>query len=405
MIACSAMPTQQSEPQAVPATAEPTAESIPQEEPADRLPAGFLLGMDVSSVVAEENSGVTYYNFDGEQQDLLQTLAENGINTIRVRVWNDPFDAEGRGFGGGNNDVATAIAIGKRATQFGMRLLVDFHYSDFWADPGKQKAPRAWEGMSVGEKAEAVYAFTKESLEAMRAAGIDVGMVQIGNETNGALCGETEWSRILPLMRAGSRAVREAYPDALVAVHFTNPEQGGAYAAYAKTLAAYDLDYDVFGSSYYPYWHGTLENLSAVLSEVAETYGKQVMVLETAYPFTDEDTDFFANTVGEGNFSVEGQAALVRSVIETIAYRTTNGIGVCYWEGAWITVGQSSRAENSALWETYGSGWASSCAAVYDPEDAGRYYGGSAVDNQAMFDADGRPLESLRVWNLACSEE
>ena len=373
----------------------------------ENLPDDFWLGMDVSSVIAEENSGVRYYNFNGEEQDLFVTLAENGVNSIRVRVWNDPYDADGHGFGGGNNDVQTAIEIGKRATAAGQRLIVDFHYSDFWADPGKQMTPRAWEALSVADKADAVYRFTRESLEAMRSAGVNVGMVQVGNETNGALCGEKAWEDIQSLMQAGSRAVREVYPDALVAVHFANPETAGMYLGFAKQLDFYKVDYDVFASSYYPYWHGTLDNLAAVLDEIATTFGKKVMVMETSYAFTAEDSDFSGNTIGEGGtytkdypFTVQGQANHVRNVIDTVANRMTNGIGVCYWEGAWITVGHDSWEENSRKWEQYGSGWASSYAAVYDPKDAGQWYGGSAVDNQAMFDAYGKPLESLRVWNL-----
>ena len=105
------------------------------------LPKDFILGMDVSSVLAEERSGVVYRGFDGKEQDLFLTLAQCGINMIRVRVWNRPFDAQGRGYGGGNCDVAAAAESGRRAAEHGMKLLVDFHYSDFWADPGKQFAP------------------------------------------------------------------------------------------------------------------------------------------------------------------------------------------------------------------------------------------------------------------------
>ena len=123
----------------------------------ENLPEDFIFGMDVSSVIAEENSGVKYYDFDGNETDLFRILAENGINTIRVRIWNDPWDADGNGFGGGNCDIATAVEIGKRATAAGQKLLVDFHYSDFWADPGKQMVPRAWKGMEIEEKTEAVY--------------------------------------------------------------------------------------------------------------------------------------------------------------------------------------------------------------------------------------------------------
>ncbi len=373
----------------------------------DGLGEDFILGMDVSSVLAEERSGVRYFDFDGAEKDLFEILAANGINMIRVRVWNDPYDASGSGYGGGNCDVAAAAEIGRRAAAQGMKLLVDFHYSDFWADPGKQFAPKAWASMTIEEKTEAVYAFTKESLETIRAAGAEIGMVQLGNETNGSLCGERTWFNIQYLMAAGSRAVRETCPDALVAVHFANPENAESYASYAKKLDYYALDYDVFASSYYPYWHGTLDNLASVLSDIAEQYGKKVMVMETSYAFTPDDTDFSGNTISAGSavakpwpYTVQGQANAVRAVIDTIANRTTNGIGVVYWEGAWISVGTESWEENHAKWERDGSGWASSFAAEYDPNDAGKYFGGSAVDNQAFFDAQGRALESLKVFAL-----
>ncbi len=369
------------------------------------LPADFILGMDVSSLPSLEESGVRFYDFDGGEQDLLQTLAENGVNCIRVRVWNDPYDANGNGFGGGNCDAEKAAELGRRAAQFGLGLIVDFHYSDFWADPGKQMAPRAWAGMEPEEKASALYEFTRDTLRKIRDSGVEVRMVQLGNETNGAMCGETDWDAIAKLMQAGSRAVRETFSRAKVAVHFTNPENTDSYAYYARALADRDVDYDVFASSYYPFWHGTLENLADVLSRVAAEHGKQVMVMETSYARTAEDTDFFPNTISDESrvekpypYTVQGQANAFRDVVDTVA--GIGGIGVVYWEGAWISAGGASRQENSTLWQNCGSGWAASYAKVYDPDDAGRYYGGSAVDNQAMFDHRGRPLESLRVFNL-----
>ena len=159
-------------------------------EKVEGLEEDFILGMDASCVPALEASGVKYYNFDGWEQDVFRTLAENGINYIRVRVWNDPFDSSGRGYGGGNCTIDTALEIGKRATAYGMKLLVNFHYSDFWADPGKQMAPKAWKGMEIEEKAQALYAYTRDSLKKLKQAGVAVGMVQIGNETNGHFCGE-----------------------------------------------------------------------------------------------------------------------------------------------------------------------------------------------------------------------
>ena len=376
------------------------------------LPEDFILGMDASSVIAEERSGVKYYNFDGEEQDIFRTLAENGITHIRVRVWNAPYDGQGRGYGGGNNDIDTAVEIGKRATKYGMKLIVDFHYSDFWADPGKQMVPKAWKDMDIETKTQAAYEYTRDCLQKLKKAKVDVGMVQVGNETNGAMCGEKTWFNIQYIMQAGSQAIREVYPEALVAVHFANPEKAGAYAEYAKKLDYYQVDYDVFASSYYPFWHGTLENLSSVLTDISQRYSKKVMVMETSYAYTGEDTDFNGNTISDGGtytkdypFTVQGQANSVRNVIDTVAH-VPKGIGVVYWEGAWITVGTASWEENHKLWEEFGSGWASSYAASYDPDDAGKYYGGSAVDNQAMFGPDGHPLESLKVFGLVrCGNE
>jgi arabinogalactan endo-1,4-beta-galactosidase len=379
----------------------------------ENLPDDFIMGMDASCVPALEASGVKYYDFDGTGKDVYEILSANGINYIRVRIWNNPFDSNGNGYGGGNCDLQNAIEVGKRATKYGMKLLVNFHYSDFWADPGKQMVPKAWKGMNIDQKAEALYAYTKDCLQQLKKAGVDVGMVQIGNETNGALCGESStvlggWKRIMQLISAGSKAVREVCPKALVAVHFANPENADSYASYGKNLDYYGVDYDVFASSYYPYWHGTLDNLAQVLNKIATTYNKKVMVAETSYAYTPEDTDFNGNTIGEGanvvkNYpmTIQGQANLVRDVIDTVANKMTNGIGVFYWEGTWISVGTDSWEANSQKWEKYGSGWASSYAAGYDPDDAGQYYGGCAVENQAFFDARGNVLESLKVFALA----
>ncbi len=373
---------------------------------AEHLPEDFFLGMDVSSVLSLEASGVRYRDTDSTEKDLFALLSENGVNLIRVRVWNDPFDSDGNGYGGGNNNIEAAVEIGRRAAAYGLPLLVDFHYSDFWADPSKQQTPKAWEGMDIKAKAEALYTYTADCLSRLKAEGIRVSMVQLGNETNGRMCGERIWMNIVHhLMKAGSRAVREVYPDALVAVHFTNPESADTMLNYASKLAYYDLDYDVFGTSYYPYWHGTLDNLRQVLGEIAETYGKKVMVMETSYAYTLEDGDFSGNTIGEGGgyekywpVTVQGQSNALQDVVRTV--QEAGGIGVCWWEGAWIPVGTESFEENSRLWETYGSGWASSYAGSYDPADAGKYYGGCACENQAMFDFEGRALPSLATFRL-----
>ena len=386
-----------------------------QTQPAEKamyLPEDFILGMDASCVPSLENSGVKYYDHNGTEKDVYQILSENGINYIRVRIWNDPYDANGNGYGGGNCDLSNAITIGQRATKYGLKLLVNFHYSDFWADPGKQAVPKAWKDLDIDAKSEALYTYTKDCLEQLVAAGVDIGMVQVGNETNGALCGENSsapdgWKNITQLMKAGSRAVREVCPNALVAIHFTNPERVGSYESYGKQLQEHQVDYDVFASSYYPYWHGTLSNLTTELNKITDQYGKKVMVAETSYAYSTADTDYHGNTVGSGNstghpYTVQGQADQIRDVIQAVA-DMHSGIGVFYWEGTWISVGGSSYQENAALWEKYGSGWASSFASEYDPKDAGQWYGGCAVDNQALFDKDGKALESLKIFALVRS--
>jgi arabinogalactan endo-1,4-beta-galactosidase len=242
-------------------------------------------------------------------------------------------------------------------------------------------------------------------------AGVDIGMVQVGNETNGAMCGEYGtsdygWEKIARLMSAGSKAVREVCPHAPVVLHFTNPETAGRYAEYGEKLHKYGVDYDVFASSYYPYWHGTLENLATQLNYITATYGKKTLVAETSYAYTTADTDFYPNTVQAGGgvvgypISEQGQADFVRDVVDTAVNAMTDCIGVFYWEGTWISVGGESRDANEALWETYGSGWATSFAGSYDPEDAGKWYGGCAVDNQAFFDKTGKATEALKVFGM-----
>ncbi|MEK5257516.1 glycosyl hydrolase 53 family protein [Paenibacillus sp. FSL F4-0125] len=370
------------------------------------LQPDFIKGVDISSIISLENSGVEFYNENGEVQDIFTTVHEAGVNYVRVRIWNDPFDTTGNGYGGGNNDLATAIEIGKRATANGMKLLVDFHYSDFWADPAKQHTPKAWANLSFEDKKTALYEYTKVSLEALLDADIDVGMVQVGNETNGQFVGESDWTKISQLFSAGSKAIREIDSNILIALHFTNPEGAGRYASYAKTLQNNNVDYDVFASSYYPFWHGTLSNLTSVLTQVADTYGKKVMVAETSYAYTAEDGDGHGNTAPQSSgqtlnypISVQGQANSVRDVIEAVANVGEAGIGVFYWEPAWLPVGPKDNLEqNKSIWEKHGSGWASSYAKEYDPKDAGEWYGGSAVDNQALFDFNGHPLASLNVF-------
>ena len=388
----------------------------------------FMRGTDVSSFLSIYNSGATFYDFEGnalDQQGFFDLLAESGYNYVRLRLWNDPFDAEGNGYGGGNCDINAVLAMGQWATKAGLRVLVDFHYSDFWADPGKQKTPKAWVGMTIDEKTAALQTFTYDCLKTLLDGGVDVGMVQIGNETTGSICGESNWANKAKLFSAGSAATRQISEEfehpILVSIHFTNPERSGNYASQARNLNNYGVDYDIFASSWYPFWHGTLENLTTVLKDVADTYGKQVVVTETSWAYTLADGDGHDNTVRTGNndgnygfeFSVQGQADELVAVTEAVKNVGDAGMGVFYWENAWIPVEYAYDEEgnlvediltsNKAKWEEFGSGWAASYASEYDPNDAGVWFGGSACDNQAQFDFNGHPLDSLMTWSYMLS--
>lgn len=385
-------------------------------EKIDGLSPDFIRGIDISSLLVEEKSGVKYYDANGEEQDLFKLLADAGVNCIRVRVWNDPFDEEGNGYGGGNCTAETAALLGARAACYNIDTCVDFHYSDFWADPGKQMEPKAWADMELSGKKEALYAYTYESLHTIMDAGARVTMVQIGNETNNGMAGIPSFGGITELLNQGSKAVRkisEEYgTDIKVVVHFTQIDDASGTLKIAEKLMKYKVDYDVFGVSYYPYWHGTMANMQKVLTDIHDTYGVETCIMENSYPYTTEDGDGSGNSVSMGTddypVSVQGQASEIRDVC---SYANEAGaLGVFYWEGAWIPVNPQAAKENapedetskitgnSSLWEMYGSGWASSYAAGYDPKDAGKFYGGCSWDNQALFDFDGNQLDSLNVF-------
>ncbi|MCR5322644.1 MAG: glycosyl hydrolase 53 family protein [Lachnospiraceae bacterium] len=383
--------------------------------PIEGISDDFYRGVDISTILAQEASGVKYYDAEGNEKDLFDLLADAGVNYIRVRVWNDPYDADGNGYGGGNCDTQTAAVIGRRAAEHGMKLLVDYHYSDFWADPGKQFCPKAWNDMEIWDKADACYTFTLESLNAILDAGADVGMVQIGNEINNGMSGEKQYSFVCSILNGGAKAIREVSAtrgrDIKIAVHYANPEKPDAIIDKLNRLKSNEVDYDVVGLSYYPFWHGTLENLIDLMNKIRTNYGKEVMVAETSYAYTLEEGDGNGNSVSEKDLNknyaatVQSQVNAIRDVCEAVV--KANGLGVFYWEPAWIPVqyvdwsssdASSVYASNKAIWEKYGSGWASSYAGSYDPKDAGKYYGGSAWDNQAWFDFNGRALPSLYTY-------
>lgn len=391
------------------------------------MPDGFARGVDVSALTSLENSGIEFHYLDGSQGDMFDILSGAGVNYVRIRIWNNPYDSSApyKPYGGGNCDLYNAKILGKRATDAGMKVFIDFHYSDFWADPEKQFAPKAWADYNLTYKKDAVYNFTYDSLKELLDYGVNIGMVQIGNETNGSMCGigglyDGVWdlsSGVAALMQQGCYAVNDIntlYGKSLLKVlHFTDLVERGEW--YAECVDKLGVDYDVFSTSYYPMWHGTASDLTTKLTNIARTYNKKVMVAETAYPYTYENFDSQNNNIGDAsgmthsnyNISVFGQAEALRDIFAAVAKvnetKAGYGIGAFYWEPGWI-------ATNSSAWGTCGSGWATSATGNYEKlySNSVNYYstvdGGSTWDNMTLFDKNGNAMKSLYVFNDICGK-
>lgn len=318
----------------------------------NKLSSDFIMGMDISSMISELESGVVYRDYDGNElatlDDICRFIKEQGINHIRVRVWNNPYDANGNGYGGGNNDVAKAKEFADACRSAGLKMLVDFHCSDLWTDPSKQQEPKAWKGYTLEQKKEALNTYITESLNTIDPSKDVVDMVQVGNETTGGFIGETNVSNMCVLFSAGAAGVETYNPDVKVVIHVESPHKR-TMVTWAENLQDNNVNYDILATSYYPYWHGTLDNLKQQFETVKNTYCKDVMVAETSYAYTLEDSDGHANTVRVGNndngadttepFTEQGQATAIRNLINTV--NEAGGLGVYYWEPAWLTVGNT----------------------------------------------------------------
>ena len=397
-----------------------------------------IRGMDISSYLALKKAGVKYYDYEGNETPLLKVLHDNGINYIRIRIWNDPFNAEGETYGGGGNDVSTGVEIAKEAAQYDMKVLLDFHYSDFWAEPAVQLIPKAWKkDVNNTEKmCSDVYDFTKESIQKFKDAGANIGMVQVGNEITNGLLGiysnrdkgesfnviwgdKKKSTEVNKYLKAGIKAVRECTPQALVALHLETPNVW-KYKTIMNTWKRDNVDYDVLGSSYYPFWSiAAKANTPKTLKDVqtlAASYGKMFAVFETSWVNSLNDGDGTPNSIGDstntGAYEVgpQGQVNELTDLYDTVLSQD-NGLGTFYWEGAWIPVkaGWTNWEYNKQIADQYGTGWASKGALGYFP-DSKMYYkgkaawGGTSWDNQALFDINGYPLQSLKFYKDSVSK-
>lgn len=361
----------------------------------------WIKGMDLSSLLEVEHAGGRFYDH-GTERDAMDILKDYGMNTVRLRLWNDPFTEDGISYGGGGNDIETVLTLAKRAADRGIGWILDFHYSDCWADPGKQTIPKAWRGKSVSELEQAVYDFTLQVLLRCQSKKRMPKLVAVGNELSAGLLwpyGKVpEYGNIAKFLSAGIRAVRDVDPAVPVMLHLDN---GGCQELYRSWFDAYfehgGADFEYIGLSYYPFWHGTLQMLKDNMEAAALRYHKKMLVTEVSSGFTLKDYKEYEK-LEDGQrkgmaanaelaakvpypMTEQGQADFMADFLKTVC-ETPDGLckGFCYWEPAWIPVP--------------GSQWASAPAWEYMGEKGP---GGNEWANQALFDYDGNVLPALSV--------
>ncbi|GLX65826.1 glycosyl hydrolase 53 family protein [Paenibacillus glycanilyticus] len=339
-------------------------------------PDTFIKGVDISTLQALEDKNVKFYD-EGQEEDLLKIMKDHGVNYVRLRLWNDPVQA------GGYNDKAHVLAMAERVKAAGMKLLLDFHYSDFWADPGQQVKPAAWKDLSFADLKTAVYDYTADVMSELADADAYPDMVQIGNEINSGMLlpdGSTSnMDNLAELIGEGVKAVRDTTPEGQttqIMLHLAEGGNNGKFRSFFDAMEARHVDYDVIGMSYYPFWHGSFQQLKSNMDDIAARYGKPIVVAETSYANTLENGDDHPNTVGENETklvgfeaSVANQKLVTETVLNTVAHVQGGlGLGVFYWEPAWLP----------------GVGW--------------KEGEGNAWENQAMFDYEGNALDSLNAF-------
>lgn len=337
----------------------------------------FLLGGDISALsVIEEHGGEFHQN--GETCDLVELMGEYGCNCMRLRLFVKPNYRDVV-----VNDLPYTLALAKRVKQTGQQLILNFHYSDTWADPGKQFKPADWSNLSLEELEQTVEDYTATTIQAFKDAGVLPDIVQVGNEiTPGMLWPEgklaaasasdqqkeQQWDAFTRLVAAGIRGVEKPLDEndqVKVMIHI---DRGGDWPTtkwFFDNFVKRNVRFDLIGQSYYPWWHGTLDDVRENLRQTAETYGKPIAIVETSYPYRDDHSwDDTSNM--SWPISPEGQAQFVEDLIAVVK-ETPHGLGagVVYWYP------ESIQVDGLHVW-----------------------HGGSV----ALFDQKGEPLPALEVF-------
>ena len=351
---------------------------------ADRR-APQAIGHDLSFAIQEAAIGNTYTD-RGRAALPEQILADHGANFVRLRLWVDPP--------GGYSNLSSVLEMARRARAAGMRILLDFHYSDFWADPQTQNTPVAWQGQDLATLATTVRTYTRDVLTALVAQGTPVEMVQIGNEIRNGMLWPTGWAdawsgdgwaNLGTLLRAGVAGAAQA-PGRTpkIVIHF---DQGGDNAfsrVFYDRVVQQAVPFDAIGLSYYPFWHGSITQLRTNIDDLAVRYDKAVMIVETQYGWTLDNGDDLGNFLWEASqvvpgypVSPGGQLAFVSDLVSALAaVPGGRGAGIFYWQPEWIP----------------GVGWTPGA--------------GTPNDNLTMFDFSGQALPAVQLADplRACRE-
>lgn len=349
----------------------------------------FIKGMDVSMVKELEEHGAAYY-LNGEKKDLFEILKVSGVNLVRLRLWNNPYSESGEAYGGGTNDLNTTIELAKRVIGHGLEFMLDLHYSDFWADPAKQLKPKEWKNLSGSDLQSAVYCYTVDTLCRMKEENLLPSIVQVGNEiTNGLLWpdGNIENIEVMALLlKAGMRGVKEVDPSIKILLHLDFGTDNIMYRNWFANIAPYELAFDMIGMSYYPYWNGSIDSLVHNMNDISQTFQKDVLVAETAIGYTtdslgcqgvifseelEKQTGYPATKVGQERFLKDLYDGVRR-------VKDHRGIGVLYWEPAWLPIPECTWAKQIG------------CKYMKDTAEVGNSWA-----NQALFDASGNANQAL----------
>ncbi len=282
----------------------------------------FAKGADVSWLPQMEATGYKFYDDNGVEKDCLEILKEHGIDSIRLRAWVNPSDDPASG----HCSTTEVVEMALRAKKMGFRIMIDFHYSDTWADPAKQVKPAAWANHSFEELVKDVYDYTFEVMTVLKDSDVDPEWVQAGNEIPFGMMwpeGSTDnFEQLSKLLNSGYEAVKAVCKDAKVIIHLDQGDDGARYINFFDKHHANGGKYDVIGMSYYPYWVNkdyteTIDNLCNNIDEMISRYGKEVMICEIGGEYTKPENTY----------------DMLREVIARVkAIKDDKGLGVFYWE-------------------------------------------------------------------------